>query len=435
MGLFGRHNRAKEQEAMPSAPLPHAELGTVWLPGSLEVAVAGETYHSEAILAAQLSGPPGHMLTAVLVPQPANEHDSHAVAVYVQNQHVGFLPRAVAQQVQAALLAFARAHAGALVSCPAEIRMHDIGPQVILLLDPSPLSVAPSAFVTVPDLDVTLAGLLSRLDESAPALSGTDAQARAALAAAEQARAETDADYERSPQDWPRVEAVFRSVAGRLARAGDPLISAAWLGVARATRYQRGRRDDTLTALVEALFWDRLAVDAWADLVELASSAPHIPTLVALVARMPFEARPGVLPQLLAISYGRDRLGRMTPATGQLLRDELLKLAETQGDMASIAFLAGHDGLMAEKAGNLITAVACWRAAVLAGTTDQTVADRFSIWLSKQHEYAEAAHVLRQALAASPRSTATRERLQHRLTRCEHALAKQGGQPSESHQP
>jgi hypothetical protein len=72
----------------------------------------------------------------------------------------------------------------------------------------------------------------------------------------------------------PRVEDALRSLAGRLATAGDPFTSDAWLSVARATRYQCGRRDDTLSALIEALYWGRGNDHAWSELVDYASAAP-----------------------------------------------------------------------------------------------------------------------------------------------------------------
>ena len=36
---------------------------------------------------------PGAPLVAVLVPDPANAYDPNALAVYINDEHVGFLPR------------------------------------------------------------------------------------------------------------------------------------------------------------------------------------------------------------------------------------------------------------------------------------------------------------------------------------------------------
>ncbi len=83
----------------------------------------------------------------------------------------------------------------------------------------------------------------------------------------------------------------------------------AWEGLARSIRYQKGRRDDWITAAVTALCWDRSSKTAWAELVDLASAAPHAPTLLDLFRRVPAAARPPVLTMLISLSSGRDRLG------------------------------------------------------------------------------------------------------------------------------
>jgi tetratricopeptide (TPR) repeat protein len=395
-------------------------LPPAWLPGRVEVQVAGESFHRKAIETVLISASPGSPLTAVLVPKPDNAHDPRAVAVFVGGEHVGFLPREVAARAQPALVAFGNASGGRLVSCPAEIRQWtDAVYQVVLWLDPGPLGLLPEAFESIPSLAATLSRLLSRLDQPQPLMTGADQQARSQLMAAEKQRTEIDADYDRPPQAWPAIEVTFRRVADRLARADDPLVSAAWLGVFRSVRYQRGRRDEALAAVVEALFWDRGKAEAWSDLIEMASFAPHVPTLLDVFSRIPFEARPVILEDLITISNGHDRLGRLNPEAGKRLRQDLLRLAETQGDAGTVAALTGKAGLDAERAGDLIGAVGLWRRAISAGSTDEKVADRLSTWLVKQHEYREAAQVLGQALAAVPRSADTAERMRRRLARCQ----------------
>jgi len=419
MGFFVRRGGmqtqgpSQEESRQVSTPQP------AWLPGRTEVQVAGESFHLAAINAVEARRSPGSPLAAVLVPDPANAYDPNALAVYVNDEHVGFLPRDLAWRVRPALRAFSQAHGGCLVACAAEIRRHDIGPQVVLLIDSLPLGLRAEDFEIIPDMAATIGPLLARLDEPSPPLTGIDAQARASLARAQEDLEETDAHYDRGPADWPRVEAAFQSVTDRLAKAGDPCVSTAWLGLGRATKYQRGRRDDTLTALIEALYWDRDNTGAWSELVDLASAAPHVPTLLALHARMPFGTRAVVLPQLLSMSEQRDRLGRLNSAQGERLREGLLDLAESQGDKATVATLTGYAGLAAEKSGDLDTAVRWWRRATAAGGTDEKVADRFSIWLIKSHAYEEAAQVLQQALAADLGSTEVAERMQRRLVRCQ----------------
>ncbi len=180
-----------------------------------------------------------------------------------------------------------------------------------------------------------------------------------------------------------------------------------------------GRRDDTLAAIVQALYFRRDNAEAWSELIDLASAAPHVPTLLALFARVPMQVRGGVLAQLLSISHGRDRMGNLGGAGGERLRAGLLELAESQGDTHTVAALTGLAGLAAEKDGDITTAVELWRRAVAAGSTDGKVADRFSIWLVKEHEYKEAAQVLGQALTAAQDSAELTERMRRRLARCE----------------
>jgi tetratricopeptide (TPR) repeat protein len=422
MGLFARRGRT-QAENTTQQPAGSARDRLAWLPGAVQVAVAGETFHADAIRTVQWASSPGKPLVAVLTPEPDNFHDPHAVAVHLNGQHVGYLPREVAARVQPALVRFGQEHGGCLVSTPAEIRMHDLGPEIVLWLDPRPLGVSAEAFQVVPDLDAAIGRLIGRLDEPAPVLDGVNEDARAALAAAEDSWARTEAEFDRGPQAWQRVEREFRQVISQLTDARDPLVSTAWLGAGRSTRYQKGRRDDTLRAFIEVLYWGRSNSDAWADLVEMASAAPHLPTLTAIYGRIPSILRPTILPLFLAMSYGHDRLGRLNPAAGAQLRIELMRLAESQGDRESVAILAGEAGLRAEKAGDLDAAVTWWRRAVAAGSADEKVADRFSIWLTKRHEFREAEAVLRQALAARPQSAAVADRLRRRLARCERSIA------------
>jgi tetratricopeptide (TPR) repeat protein len=419
--------KAERKATAAAAAVSASQLKRVWLPGRMEVQVAGESFHQDAIHAVEEHSSPGSPLVADLRPDPGNPHDSNAVAVYVNGEHVGFLPRDMAPRMQPAIAAFSHANGGRLVSCPAEIRWHDVGPQVVLRLDPRPLGLSPEAVETVPDMAATTMRLLARLDEPSPPLTGSDTQARSALARVEGEREEIEVNYDRSPRDWPRVEDALHSLADRLAIADDPSASDAWLSVARATRYQRGRRDDTLAALIEALYWGRGNEHAWSELVEYVSAAPHVPMLLALFERVPFENRTDVLTQLLRISEGRDRLGRLHLAAGERLRQELLDVAESRGDMATVAALTGYAGLAAEKASDLDAAVRYWRRAIAAGSTDQRVADRFSVWLVNRHEYQEAAQVLRQALVAHPDSAEVAERMRRRLARCDRNLAEYHG--------
>lgn len=428
MGLFDRRS-GRRQLQEPSATRPdHAATDElIWLPGPIEVQVAGESFHEDAIMDAWDSvvndGEQVGVLRAVLAPDPGNRHDPYAVTVYAAGKHLGFLPRAVALQVQPALLAFSRGgSARRLVSCPADIRWPRGEPQVVLLLDPGPLGLPHSAFEIIPEMAAALTHLLSSLDEPVPWLTGKDQQARSALALAEERRTEVDANPDRGPGEWPEVERILHRIASQLAQARDPMVSQSWLATARATRYQKGRRDDTLAAIMQALYFRRDNAEAWSELIDVASAAPHVPTLLALFARVPVEVRGGVLAQLLSISHGRDRMCNLSAAGGERLREGLLELAESQGDTHTVAALTGLAGLAAEKDGDLSTAVQLWRRAAAAGSTDGKVADRFSIWLVKEHAYKEAGQVLNQALTGTQESAELAERMRRRLARCERKI-------------
>jgi len=418
-----RRSATVSAHATPSY-LPDPPVEPAWLPGFVEVQVAGESFHLDAIRAVLRSMPPGGKLAAVLMPEPANPHDSHAVAVYVQDRHVGYLPADVAARVQSALVEFGRERGGCWVSCPAVIREHRQWPEVVLLIDPDALRLAPEALETIPAMARTLARLLLRLDQPMPILNGADINARASLCDAEQIYEHVDNinDWGDRTAAWPAAEQAFGVAADKLRRSRDPLLAAALLGLARSIRYQRGRRDDTLAAYVEAICYERNNLAAWSELVDYATAAPHISTLVTMFSKAPLEVRPELLGYLLATSDGRDRAGRLSPAAGSRLRAALLELAYSQGDSASVASLAADAGMRAHKDGDTAAAIAAWRRAVAAGSTDPKVADRLSIWLMQHDGYAEAAQVLHQALARpSDPPTVLRERLIKRLARCQRA--------------
>jgi hypothetical protein len=292
----------------------------VWLPGTTEAQVVGETFYADAIRAVQVGAQPGSDLRAMLMPEPNNPHDRNAVAVYLEGRQVGHLAAAVAEHVQPALLAFERAHDGQFAACPARIYSHSIGPQIVLFLDTGPLGLAHEIFEYVPELNRVLRQMIGKLDLPPPHVRGCDPAARQALTAAEALWAEVDADYGRARDAWPRVERTFQDVARRFENAADPLVSDAWAGVARSVRYQKGRRDDRIAAAVIALYWNRSNSGAWGELIDLASAAPHVPTLLELFRRMPVDARPSQLTALIAVSRGHDRLGNMHPEAGQQIR-------------------------------------------------------------------------------------------------------------------
>lgn len=401
-----------------SPRLPQLVAPPTWLPGNTRVDVVGESFRQEAVEAAARQPAPDGTYVGVLVPAPPFAEYPEAVAVYVQTHHVGYLAKEIAQEAHPALLRFAQASGGSLPACPARIADSDLGLWVVLQLDPVPLGLSPSLFGSQSNIVEAMPGLLARLAQPSPLLTGHDAGARSALEAAELSCEEIEADYDRDRRAWPRLEKTARRVLDALIQAQDPWISRAWSVLAHATRYQKGRRDETLRTYVEAVYCDRYNAAAAKELIGYVSIVPTVPMLLGLLRCLPPPTRLAVLPTLLSVSYGHDRHGNLGADDGAQLRRAMAELAEVEQDNGVTAALSADAGLRAEKAGDLESAVAHYRKAVVAGCQDPKVADRYSIWLVREAEYAEAARVLRQALAVAPESRSVRERLQKRLDRC-----------------
>ena len=334
----GIHKCLDNSNAVATAHVETSPIPIV-LTGSAELRVVGVTFRPEAVTRARSAAANG-ISDACLVPDHANEHDPFAVKVIFGGQHVGWLSRHISPVLQPALEAFSAAHDSRVVSCLADFGDGALGPRITLHLDLVPLGLSPSAVDDLPELDQVILNLLSRLDMAVPPLRGCDQAARRALSEAEADRVAVDEDRDRSSREWPRVEQAFRAAAARLEAAGDQTVSDAWLGVALCTRYQRGRGEDMLAAAVEALHWNIANADAWHELFARAAAAPHVPTLVSLFARVPREVRRPIVTQLLAVSRGQDRMGRMSEMAGRQLRQELLVLARSQGDEMTAKRLA-----------------------------------------------------------------------------------------------
>jgi hypothetical protein len=312
----------------------------ILLSGPAELRVVGVTFRPQAVAQARRAAGANGVTEAWLVPDPANEHDPFAVKVIIAGQHVGWLSRHISPVMQPALTGFSAANGNRAVSCMARFADGALGMRITLHLDLASLGINPSDMDDLPEVDQVILNLLSRLDTPIPPLTGCDEAARRALSAAEADRAAVDENRGRSPGDWPRVERAFRTAAARLEAASDPMVSDAWLGVALSTRWQRGRGEEMLTAAVEALRWNIANAGAWHELIARAAAAPHVRTLVSLFARVPREVRRPVVSQLLAISRGHDRMGRMGETAGQELRQELHALARSQNDEVTARRLA-----------------------------------------------------------------------------------------------
>lgn len=143
----GKRRRKPPARSGASRAAPPREevrsVQTLWLPGSAQIPVAGESYHLEAIREWEASVRSGQPPEAVLIPEPTNPHDPNAVAVHTAGGVVGYLPRHIATVLQPVLAGFSASHDGLPVACPARI---DPGPQIVLMIDLAELGVDPAAF-------------------------------------------------------------------------------------------------------------------------------------------------------------------------------------------------------------------------------------------------------------------------------------------------
>ncbi|MEW2353014.1 hypothetical protein [Spirillospora sp. NPDC029432] len=202
----------------------------------------------------------------------------------------------------------------------------------------------------LPEMARSVAGLFWLVDQPAPILRGHHLAVRGELEAVEaECVAETAKRFEeRSPHIWPGLERSAGKLVGELGAAADPWVARAWLTLARCTRFQKGRRDDTLRAYFNALHLDRVNPDAWLEVFEYVCLPPYIPMLLDLYARVPAPARPAIATYLLNISYGKGG-SSLRAYSGPALRAVLESLAVSQNDQAAVAVLAADAGVRAEK--------------------------------------------------------------------------------------
>lgn len=108
-GDLRKVQRRSNKEHVP--PSPSGFWVEAWSPRTLQLEVAGEWYRADNLRKifnrhAQVSESGDEIrLAAVLIPDPSNPYDNHAVAVFVDGLHVGYLERADARKYQAAIRA------------------------------------------------------------------------------------------------------------------------------------------------------------------------------------------------------------------------------------------------------------------------------------------------------------------------------------------
>lgn len=355
------------------------------------------------------------------MPDYSNSHDPNAVAVEVLGEVVGHLPRELALIVQPALTSALALYGGRLAG-HVELCPSGTGGAVAVMIDPAPAGLRPGQFCTVPTL-TPLSSVAPTPGNATSGRSGVNRAARTELAKLEKARELVDADRDRSTSAWPRLERRFRRVAALLDRSGDPVSGQAWLGVARTTRYQPGRRADTMAALAESVRRDPDLVDGWDEMIEYLSWTPDGEALLQVWQSAPAAVRPKLVPTLLSISRGEDRNGRMAAREGGRLRTQMFAVAESSGDHGSRAVMYADAGKQAAKANDTAGALEWWRRAVALGCTDPQVVDRVTTRLVQDGDYAGAASALRSSLARADVARTVRDRMVKRLARCARELA------------
>jgi hypothetical protein len=97
----------RTKDHLPSPP--SGQASSAWSPRTQQFEVAGEWYRAENLLAlfkrhSEVSGSGNETrLPAVLVPDPSNPYDSRAVAVFVDDFHVGYMERKDARKYHDAI--------------------------------------------------------------------------------------------------------------------------------------------------------------------------------------------------------------------------------------------------------------------------------------------------------------------------------------------
>jgi hypothetical protein len=116
MGLFERINGRFNQAAGHTASLPPTGVTVAarTLPGDESLEVVGESFRQDelwAICGGQEGDRIRYPIDAVLVPEDT-EHDPNAIAVYVQELHVGYLPHELAARYRPGIIALMERYGG-----------------------------------------------------------------------------------------------------------------------------------------------------------------------------------------------------------------------------------------------------------------------------------------------------------------------------------
>ena len=380
MRFFGKRKKRELDHTSPAAN----EMATSTSPallhfeGSHEIHVVGEHYRPEAVR--HVASLPQSQRIAFLNLEPDNPYDSNAVAVHVNSFHVGYLPRQIAAVLAPELARLSCEFGGAAVTCAADVRGTPDSAQVVIRLNPGDFGTESTALLGAPGFAATAEHLTREILGNSAANSmewkGEDPGARTALREAEAEWTAVRDDWNRHPEAYRRTEQPFRNLVKRLEAANDPEVGRAWLGLARAMRYQPGRRDEVLSAFLRSIDYTRGSEEVWCEYLDYLCLSPTVDCLVDAYARMPGPVRVALTPTLMSVSRQSDRHGNLPEKDGPRLRQGLLEVVERDGDASSTAALTSELGNLQEKAGNIAEAVDLWRQAFAAGCTDLKIADR-----------------------------------------------------------
>jgi hypothetical protein len=138
--------RSRVPPALPSSPASDVHrVDAAYLPGSLEIPVAGLQYHELAVQETLAAIATGTDADALLLPEPSNPHDPNAVAVYMSGGHVGYVPRDVAAVMQPALISMSASHGGLPAGCPTVVTAAEGKTRIVLTIDLRELGIDPGS--------------------------------------------------------------------------------------------------------------------------------------------------------------------------------------------------------------------------------------------------------------------------------------------------
>lgn len=238
------------------------------------------------------------------------------------------------------------------------------------------------------------------------------------LAAADAAYELAEQEFDRSPETREELEHAYLAAAQALDAEGHPQRAYAWLGLATVRRYQKGRRDDALAAFDASLTAAPDNIEVWDAYLDYITYAISAAALLAIVERMPAPIRAQKLPDVVAVSQGIDRWGTMSLDDQRRFTEAVPGLLEALDDRPSLGALLSTNALHEHRRGSHTEAHQLMRRAVATGYPSPACVDRLTIDLVKLGDKAEAAVILRDALARPVASDSMRGRMTKRLARC-----------------